>query len=45
MSTTQVQLYYNRLKQGWEDVNDDARTDSSSTLTTDENIEAVQKMI
>ena len=37
MSRTQVQLWYNRFKEDREDVNDD--------LATDENIEAVKKMI
>ena len=33
------------LRKAREDVNDDARSDRSSTSTTDENIEAVKKMI
>ena len=45
MSRTQVQLCYNRFKESREDVNDDARPDRLSTSTTDENIEAVKKMI
>ena len=45
MSRTQVQLWYNRFKACREDVNDDARSGCSSTLTTHENIEAVKKMI
>ena len=45
MSRTQVQLWYNRLKEGWEDVNDDAGPGHPSTSTTDKNIEAVKKMI
>ena len=45
MSRTQVQLWYNRFKEGREDVNDDASPGRPSTLTTDENIEAVKKMI
>ena len=45
MSRTQVQLWYNRFKEGREDVNDDARPGRPSTSTTDENIEAVKKMI
>ena len=45
MSRTQVQLWYNRFKEGREDVNDDARPGRSITSTTDENIEAVKKMI
>ena len=44
MRITQVQLSYNRL-QGGRDVNADAPTGHPSTLTTDENIEAVKKMI
>ena len=42
MSRTQDQLWYNRFKEGLEYVNDDARPDSSSALTIDENIEAVK---
>ena len=45
MSRTQVQLWYNRFKEGREDVNDDARPGRPSTSTTNENIEAVKKMI
>ena len=45
MSRTQIQLWYNRFKEGQEDVNDEARPSRPSTLTTDENIEAVKKMI
>ena len=45
MSRTQVQLCYNRFKEGREDVNDDARLDRPRTSTTDGNIEAVMKMI
>ena len=41
MSRTQVQLCYYRFNKGREDVNDDARPDS----TTNENIEAMKKMI
>ena len=44
-SRSQVQLWYNRFKEGREDVNDDARPGLPSTSTTDENIEAVKKMI
>ena len=40
ISRTQVQLWYNRFTKGREDVNG-----SPSTSTTDENIEAVKKMI
>ena len=42
MSSTQIQLWF---KEGREDVNDDARSGLSSMSTTDENIEAVKKMI
>ena len=45
MSRIQVQLWYNRFKEGQEDVNDDARHGHPSTLVIDENIEAVKKMI
>ena len=45
VSRTQVQLWYNRFKEGREDVNDDARPGWPSRLTTDENIEAVKKII
>ena len=45
MSRTQVQVWYNRFKEGREDVNDDACPGSPNTSTTDENIEAVKKMI
>ena len=45
MSRTQVQLWYNRFKEGREDINDDVHTGRSSTWTTDENIEAAKKMI
>ena len=45
MSRTQVQLWYKRFTEGREDVNDDARPDRPSTTTTEENIEAVKKMI
>ena len=44
MSRTQVQLWYNRFKEGREDINDDARPGRPSTPTTDEYIEAVKKM-
>ena len=43
MSRTQVQLWYNRFKEGRADVNDDACPGRPSTLTTDENIKAVKK--
>ena len=45
MSRTQVQLWYNRFKEGREDINDDARTGRPSMSTSDENIEAVKKLI
>ena len=45
MSRTQVKLLYNRFKEIREDVNDDARHGQPSTSTTNENIEAVKKMI
>ena len=46
MSRTQVQLWYNRFKEGREDVNDDAGSGRPSTSTIDENcIEAMKKMI
>ena len=43
MSRTQVQLWCNRFKEDQEDVNDDAGPPNMST--TNENIEAVKKMI
>ena len=45
MSRTQVQLSYNLFKEGREDVNDDARRGCRSSSTTDDNIEAVKKII
>ena len=45
MSRTQLQLWYNRLQEGQEDVNDNFRPGRPNTLTTDENVEAVKKMI
>ena len=39
MNGTQVQLWYNRLKESREDVNDNARPNRPRTSTTDENIE------
>ena len=45
MSTIQDQLWYNRFKEGREDVNDNARTGRPSTSTADENIETVKKII
>ena len=43
MSRTQVQLWYNRFKEGREDANDNAR--ATRTTTIPENIEAVKKII
>ena len=45
VSRTQGQLQYNRFKEGLEDVNDDASPGHPSTSTTNENIEAVKKII
>ena len=45
MSRTQVHLWYNRFKKDREDVNGNARPGPPSTSATDENIEAVKKMI
>ena len=45
MSSTQVQLWYNRFKEGRTDVNGDVRPGRSRPPTTEENIEAVMKMI
>ena len=45
MSRIQVKLWYNRFQEGQEDVNDDAHPVRPSTSTTDENIEAIKKMI
>ena len=45
MGRTQVQLCYNRFKEDRENVNDDASPGRQRTSTTDENIEAVRKMI
>ena len=45
INKTQVHLWYSRFKKGREDVNDDDRPGCPSTSTTDENIEAVRKMI
>ena len=44
MSRTQVQLWYNWFKE-CRDINDNTRPGSSSTSTSDKNIEAVKKMI
>ena len=45
MSRTQVQLWYNRFKEGRENINGDVRPAHPSRSTTDENIETVKKMI
>ena len=45
MNRTQVKLWCNRLKECREDVIANARPGRPSTSTTDENIEAVKKMI
>ena len=45
ISRTQVQLRYNRFKEGRKDVHDDVCHGCSSTLTTDENIEAKKNRI
>ena len=44
-SRTQIQLWYKKLKEGREDVNDNARPGRASSSTTDKNIETVKKMI
>ena len=45
MRRTQVQLWYNRLKEGQENVNDDACPGRPSMSATDEKIEAVQRQV
>ena len=45
ISRTQDQLWYNRFKEGQEDVNDDAPPGRPSTSTIDENIGAVKKLV
>ena len=45
VSRIQVQLWYYRFKVGLEDVNANARSDRRNTSTTNENIEAVKKII
>ena len=45
MSRTQVQLWYKRFKESREHVNNDACPSHPTMSTTDENIEAVKKMI
>ena len=44
ISRTQVQLWYNRFKEGRKDINDNACSGRPSTSTIDENIEALKKM-
>ena len=44
MNRTQVQLWYNRFKEGREVVNDYYRPGCPSTSTTEEDIEAAKKM-
>ena len=43
MSRTQVQFWYERFKEGREDVNDDVWSGRPSMSTTEENIEAVDE--
>ena len=45
MNRKQIQLRYNRVKEGRKDVNDDDRLGCPSTSTIDQNNEAVKKMI
>ena len=45
MSRTQVQFWYKWFNEGRENVNDNARCGRPSSSTTDENIEALKKMI
>ena len=45
MNRTQVQLLYKRFKEGREYFKNDVRPGRPSTSTTDENMEAVKKMI
>ena len=45
MSRTQNQLWYNRFKEGLENVNDGARLGLPSTSTIGKNTEAVLKII
>ena len=44
MNKTQVQLWYNRFKDGREYVNDDARPGHPNTSTISENIEIKQSV-
>ena len=45
MSRTQVQFWFNWFKESQKDVNDDAHPCRLNTSTTDENIEAMKKII
>ena len=45
LSRTQVQLWYNRVKENREDLNVNACNGRPSTSSTVENIEAVKKII
>ena len=45
ISRIRVQSWYNRFKKGQEDVNGDSRSGHPSTLTTDNNVEAVKQII
>ena len=44
VSRIQVQFWYNWIKEGREDVNDDTRPGRPSTSTTNKNINEVKKM-
>ena len=45
MSRTQIQLWYQRFKEGRGDANGNARSGRPSTSITNENMEAMKKMI
>ena len=45
MSRTQVQFWYNWFKESQKDATDDVHLCRLSTSTTDENIEAMKKII
>ena len=45
MSRIQFQLWYKRFKEGREDIHNNGRPSHPGTLTTDETIKAVKKMI
>ena len=45
MCRIEVQLWYNRFKEGRKDINDEVHPGRPSTQTTDENIEVIKKMI